>query len=132
MDPNVSVVPSTGTARLTSANPNLNGTGAMGTIMTAGGKGAIIQSIQIKSTGDSLLGMVRLFISDGTTNYLFCEMKVPQNDQTAVVPAFGAELQGPLILQPNYQLLASTQNAQNFTVTAYYSDWDDCGCPAQP
>jgi hypothetical protein len=123
----------TGMVNIATANPNLNGSGVLGTVLVAlpgntSSKGTIVSSITIKATGSTTEGMVRLFIDDGTTKYLYKEIYVPAVTQTSVQPAFLAVLNDELILDPGTMLKASTQKSESFNVVANASAWKDCVC----
>ena len=114
------------------ANPNLNGTGAMTTVATGNGNGTIIKSVIIKATVPVTTGMIRLFIEDtqGTTKALFKEIPVattPSLNATPtpapVLPMFEVMLSGGLKLAPGNKLSVSTQNGQTFNVIVEGFDW---------
>ena len=124
----------TGIAVLNTANSNLDGTGTLATVITAGSsatyKGCIIKSIVIKgltsTTGD---GMIRLFIqnSAGAGTRLFTEVPVPIVTATSTVRTFAHQIDFPgdgFNLQAGYKIVASTQNSNAFVVTAEGMDWN--------
>ena len=131
----------TGVGLISAANSNLDGTGTVVTIFTAGTtasgyNGSRIKSIVIKaivSTGTTTDGMVRLFIQDtGSTTTLFTEIFVPMIKPTATNRAFvhqidfGGDLhsqEGGFNLAPGYKIIASTELANSFTVTVESLDW---------
>lgn len=117
-----------GSVTISTANPNLNGSGTMGTVLTAGQDGTIIQTIVIKAIGNTTLGMIRLFIDNGVAPMLFREIMVPANLQTPVVEAFSSTINPNLVLEPGYTLKASTENSESFNVTAIATDWTNCSC----
>ena len=124
----------TGIQTITSANNTMDGSGAT-TVITAGSaNGTIIKSIRIKAagrTGQVTKGMVRLFVSDGTTNTsLYKEVPIPVTPSTPNTPTpvevlktFELKLDGDLKLTKGYSLLASTQNSETFNIITEGLDW---------
>jgi len=107
-------------------NSNLDGTGAIVDILTAGNNGTSLQSIFVKGQSNTTEGMVRLFISNdgGTTYYLFTEISIPANRQTGVVPSTINWTQNyNLILQNSYIIAASTENTETFSIMINSLDW---------
>lgn len=130
---NIQFASNLGKVLINAANPNLNGTGNMGLVLTANSappnaRGTTVKSVIIKSIGNTTLGMVRLFIDDGVTRFLYKEVMIPANNQTSVVQAFTATIDEPFMLQPGYALYASTQNAESFNVIAVGEDSRNCSC----
>lgn len=122
--------PKLGVAQVSTANTNLDGTGTLGTIFTAGSSGSRIDSIAIKATGTTTAGMVRLFIHDGTNARLLSEVPVLAITPSATLPAFEVLLTGdtysqlfPIILPNTYSLRASTDAAETFNVIASGGDF---------
>jgi len=129
-DTNVKLTANNGNVLVFDGNPNLDGTGAIENVLTAGDDGTLINGIIIKATGNTNLGMIRLFINDGAGSImLFKEVMVPANMQTPVVPAFSARVDSTFTLKSGYSLMASTQNTENFNVVATASNWENCECP---
>jgi hypothetical protein len=119
--------------KITTANPNLDGTGSLVNIFTAdtavnGFSGCAILSIRIKANKTTSPGMVRLFFLDdqlGSRPILFCEVIVPALTQNGMNPAFSHEviMQGKLLLQCGYSILASTEIKDTFSVIVKGIDW---------
>lgn len=131
---NYAASPKVGMAVISTANSNLDGTGTLGTVFTAGTNGSRIDTILIYATGTTTAGMVRLFISDGTNNRLIAEVPVVAVTPSSTQPAFSALLQSnnngllnsaplPVNFQTTYLLKASTQNAETFNVIALGGDY---------
>ena len=107
------------TVQIATANTGRDGTGTLGTVYTAGASGARIDRINITATGTTTAGMVRLFIFNGTSNFLISELPVVSVTPSATQPAFTADIvfdQG-LVMTAAYQLRATTNNAETFNVT---------------
>lgn len=120
----------TGIVSISTANPNLDGSGALGTVITGSGKGTLIKSVIIKATGAVTTGMVRLFVGNGTTTSLYKEVPIQTTPQLASTPTptpllqnYEITLAGGLKLQNGDHLFASTQNSETFNVIAEGMDW---------
>lgn len=122
--------PKTAIASISTANTARNGTGTIATVFTAGSSGSRIERIVVIAQGTTTAGMVRLFIHDGTTSWLYDEVAVSAITPSGTVPAFTATLQAysnpdlmPLTLPTGYSLRAATNNAETFNVIAVGGDF---------
>lgn len=107
-------------------NANLDGTGAIVDILTSSNNGTTLESIFVKGKGNTTEGMIRLFISNdgGVTYFLFTEIRIPANTQTAIVPStINFTQYYSLILQTGFILAASTQKTELFAVAMNSTDW---------
>ncbi|MFY9309158.1 MAG: hypothetical protein WAQ28_08955 [Bacteroidia bacterium] len=111
--------------RISVANPNLNGTGTLvDIIVPSGGSeyvGATIQRFFIKALATTTPGMIRLYLRDsaGTLTLLFTEIPVPAITPTATALSFSAIVKyNDFYLPLNYRILASTEKAETFVITA--------------
>ncbi len=116
---------------ISTANPNLDGTGSMSTVVTAGvaasgWKGCKINSVTVKATVNTTPGMIRLFIKDTSTNIkLFLEVPVGYVNKSSSALSFEETVYFPeLYLSPGYSLLASTEVAESFIVSADALNWN--------
>lgn len=126
---NIQYSANNGSVTISTANSNLDGTGSLGTVLTATQDGTLVKSIIIKATGNTTLGMVRLFIDNGGgTIVLLQEIMIPANNQTAVVQAYSTTINSAFVLQNGFLLKASTQNAEGFNIVAVATNWDNCDC----
>lgn len=104
-------------AQVTTANTNRNGTGTIVTVFTAGSSGSRIDDISIDAVATTTAGVVRLFINDGTTSYLWQEILV-----TAVTPSTTVAvwsyvlLNQALVIPTGWSLRASTNNTETFNI----------------
>ena len=107
------------------ANTALDGTGTIVTIATAGANGSLLQLIRIKAIVTTTVGMIRLFINDGTNTRLYKEIKVTAATPSVTVESFEAEYQPsePLVLQTGWSLRASTHNAETFNILITGGDY---------
>lgn len=123
-------VPKCGIGQISTANTNRDGTGTIGTIFTAGASGSRIDAINIKATGTTTAGMIRLFIHDGTNARLLSEVPVLALTPSGTTPAWEAQLNTntmtqilPIVIPTGYSLRASTNNAETFNVIASGGDF---------
>lgn len=113
----------TGMVAISTANSNLDGTGTLGTVITAASNGTLIKTVTIKAQTNTTQGMVRLFIYDGTNTRLLAEVEIPAVTKAAYENSFETTLNLDLELKATYILKASTQNAETFNVIAEGMDW---------
>lgn len=122
-------VPKVGMVSISTANTARDGTGTIGTVFTAGTNGSRIDRIVVEATGTTTAGIVRLFIHNGTTAFLYDEVAVTAITPSGTTAAFQATKQAvstptmyPLVLPNGYSLKASTNNAETFNVIAIGGD----------
>ncbi len=119
---NFASAPLGGGITISTANTARDGSGTLGTVLTAGAAGARIDTLAIKAQGTTTAGMVRLFVHDGTAARLVAEVPVVAAAPGAAVPSWGAvmstgvNVEFPIVLQPTHSLRASTHNAEAFNV----------------
>lgn len=108
----------TATTSVSTANTNRNGTGTIATVFTAGTSGSRIDDIFIVATGTTTAGVVRLFVNDGTTSWLWQEIIVPAITPSTSVAVFSAALlnQSLILATSSWSLRASTNNAETFNI----------------
>lgn len=109
-------------------NSFLNGSGSITTIISAGSNGTIVNNVIINATGSTSLGMIRLFINDGSSNFLYEEIHVNANDQTEVVQSFNYTYNAPILLKNGFSLGVSTEMGDTFSVIANGNDIESCAC----
>ncbi len=120
-----------GRATIDTANSNLNGTGAVETIFTAGAavgyNGSSIRSITIKSITNVTSGMVRIFLRDvGLKKYLLTEVYVDTDTKSALDEAFERTIlfEDDFDLQAGYSIIASTEVAETFLIQVEGTNWN--------
>ena len=107
----------TAAVAISTANPNRNGTGTIATVFSAGANGSRIDDITIQATGTVTAGVVRLYLYNGTTQFLLKEILVTATTPSTTVQAWSFSLVNlALILQNGWSLTASTNNAETFNV----------------
>lgn len=103
---------------ISTANPNRDGTGTLGTLHTAAGSGSRIEEIDIKARATTTAGMIRLFLHDGTNFRFWREVLVSAVTPSATVAAFESQLTGlGLKLKPDWSIRVATEKAESFDVT---------------
>lgn len=123
-----------GITAFSSANTSRTGSGTIEEVAEAGPSsggflGSKLNSINIKATGTTSPGMVRLFIQDdiGPTAYLYREIPVPAVVGTASTdPSFGYVInfnEEGLYVQSDYKLMVSTELAESFVCIADGVSW---------
>jgi hypothetical protein len=76
-------------ANITAANTNMDGTGTVETVFTAGSEGSFVQTIRLKAAGTNVATVARFFINNGSTNTtaannsLFDEISLPATTASA-------------------------------------------------
>ena len=122
----------TGMVTISAANNKLDGTGTIYTVLTAGGDGCHIKSVKGQAIQSTTQGMVRLFVYNGSnTTSLIAEVEVSAVTPSATDKAFESVLYLDLYLERNYELRATTENAESFNVIVEGLDWaypDDITC----
>ena len=110
--------PRTAVGQVTTANTNRNGTGTIATIFTGGSSGSRIDDISIVATGTTTAGVVRLFLNDGTTSYLWQEILVTAITPSTTVQVFSFTLlnQALILASSSWSLRASTNNSETFNI----------------
>jgi hypothetical protein len=111
--------------QVSAANTNLDGSGTVVTIVTAGSNGSLIELIRVKAIVTTTAGMVRIFLNDGTSTRLYKEISVTAATPSGTVQAFEAEYEptDPLILPSGWSLRASTHNAETFNIIVTGGDY---------
>ncbi len=115
-----------GLGLISTANPNLDGTGTIQDIITASLKGTTLDTIHIKGQASTSQGMIRLFITNGGGNYyLFTEIPIAASTQTAIVPStINRTVNYSLIFKTGYILAVSTENADTFSIIMNGINWN--------
>ena len=122
--PNYAATPRCGLAVISTANTNRDGSGTLGTVLTAGSSGSRIEEVVVTATGTTTAGMVRLFVHDGTNARLFAELPVAAVTPSGTARAASARaLFDHLVLPSGHSLRAATHNAEEFVVTAFGGDF---------
>lgn len=117
--------PIIGIAEISVANTNRDGTGDMVVVATGTEAGKVIELIRVVAIVTTTAGMIRLFLNDGSTKYLYKELPVAVVVASATVPAFEKEFVptgGSLTLPEGWTLEAATEKNEAFKVFAFGGD----------
>lgn len=124
---NFANVPRTSAVVISTANTNRDGTGTVGTVLTAGASGTRIDRVRAQATVTTTAGMVRLFLYDGANSFALQELTIAATTVGANTAAATNEVTfgdtRPLLLPAGWSIRASTHNAESITVTAYGADF---------
>lgn len=113
---------------ISTANTNRDGTGTIGTVFTANAtNGSGVDHIDICATGTTTAGVVRLYVHNGSTAFLWKEILVSAITPSATVAAFMRRIdcsrpENELTLAAGWSLRASTHNAEAFNVHGFGFD----------
>lgn len=109
--------PATAFVQISTANTNRDGTGTLGTLITAPSAGTRVDDIQITAAGTTTAGVVRMFLSNGTSHHLMAEYIVAATTPSTSVPVWSTKLTNlGIILKNGWSLRFSTHNAETFNV----------------
>ena len=110
--------------QVSTANTNRDGTGTVATILTAGASGTRITYIEAKAQVTTTAGMVRLFLHDGSTFFLWKELTVDAVTVSGTVASWTEAVDltadgKQLDLPSGWTLRASTHNAEAIDITVF-------------
>jgi len=108
----------TGIVTISTANTNLDGTGTLGTVLTAAANGTVIKTIIVKAQVNTTQGMVRLFVQSGGATFLLLEISIPIVTKSSRDVSFFAVIPMNYTLQSGAVLVASTEKGESFNVIA--------------
>jgi hypothetical protein len=117
LSPQYASTPINGAVNIATANALRDGTGTLGTLITASGNGIRVDDIYITATGTTTAGTIRMFLSNGTTNYLIQELIVSANTVSSTNPAWSQPINNKgLVLQSGWSIKFSTEKAESFNI----------------
>ena len=112
--------------QVTTANSNLDGSGAIVDLFTAGVKGSLIDYIRVKAMGTTTAGKINIFRKNGSS-YTFIEsVLVTAITPSASVKSFENEIiynTKPFILKPGEILAFTTLNSETFNIIVSGGDF---------
>jgi hypothetical protein len=122
--PAFATVPRIGSAQVSAANTNRDGTGTIVTVITGVAAGTRIAEVVVEATVTTTAGMVRLYLYDGTNTRLFDEVAIAAATPSASVRATRVSTVYTNLILPSasWQLRASTHNAETMNVIALGAD----------
>lgn len=114
------VTPAISAAALSAANSARDGSGTLVEVITAAASGTRIDAINIKATGATTAGMIRLYVFNGATSFLFAEVAIPAITASATLETFQTTIYYPegLIIPSTFKIKASTERSEGFNVIA--------------
>ncbi len=112
------MVANTGAVTISTANPNLDGTGAVANLITGAANGTIINTVIIKAIQTTSQGVIRFFLNNSASPQLLLEGIVPACTPTAVEPSFETRISLCVNLASGTKLQVSTERAESFNVIA--------------
>lgn len=126
--------PKVGQALISTANANRDGTGTIGTVLTAGASGSEVWWLKAKARGTTTAGMIRVFLHDGTGyRGLLAEIPVTANTPSATIPTWEAtipltvpvnsDVVLPLALPNLWSIRAATEKAESFDIMVAGGDF---------
>jgi hypothetical protein len=124
--PIFTATPNLGRGFIDTGNANLDGTGTVVIVLTAGANGTRVHRIVVKAITTTTAGMVRLFLKSGSYS-LYKEIPVSAIIPSATVEAFSYTLELPnedaILLPTGYTIEAATENSDWFYVFAEGADY---------
>jgi len=105
-----------GYTQISTANTALNGSGTLGTLITASANGYMIKRIIIKARGTTTQGMIRFFYQEAGNAYLFREVNVPAVTQSARDETLIAVIDEIFYLKGSSTIKVSTHNGEFFVI----------------
>ena len=125
VQPIFTLTPRADVVQATAANTNRDGTGTIATIASAGSNGSRFDSIKVVAIGTTTAGVVRIFIHNGTTAFLYSEILVsaitPSTTQAVFSYCLIPEI--PIVIPSGYSIRASTHNAETFNIHVNGGDY---------
>jgi hypothetical protein len=114
-------------ATISTANTGRDGTGTIGTILTAGSNGTIVDHIDMNAIGTTTAGVVRIFIHNASAAFLWKEVLVTAITPSATVQVWNdtidcSQKSNSLFLPATWSVRAATHNAESFNVHVHGSD----------
>ena len=124
-------IPKIGSALLTTADTSLTAPSTVGTVFTAGASGSRIDYIEVQGVATTIVGLVNIFIFDGTNYFLYVQVPIQPITSSTTAPAFTATISSngnadilPINLPTGFSLRATTSVAQTgIRVTASGGDY---------
>lgn len=124
---NFAATPRASGVTISTANTNRDGTGTVGTVITAGTNGTRVDRIRVQAKVTTTAGMIRLFLFNGSAYFLIQEVTVAAATVGASVQAAATDVlfgdTRPLSLPAGWTIVAATHNAEAHDVTAYGADY---------
>jgi hypothetical protein len=122
--PVFAVIPEIGMGQVSVANTNRDGTtGTYITLVTAAASGTRVTEIVAQASVTTTAGLVRLFLTDGTTTRMFDEITIAAATVSATVKGSRVStLYTNLVIPSGWSIRASTHNAEAINLFALGAD----------
>jgi hypothetical protein len=123
--PVFAVTPRIGMTQVSVANANYDGvTGTYSDVIIGASTGTRVAEIVVQAAATTTAGMVRLFITDGSTTRMFDEVSIAAATVSASVKATRVSTTYNNLILPNqnWKIIASTHNAVAINVMALGAD----------
>ena len=123
-NPSFASTPRVGLSTVSTADTSRTSPTNVVTVFTAGASGSRIDEINITATGTTTANMIRLWVYNGSTYYLFQEISV-----TAITPTTGLSVfqssstYNNFMLESGQSLRVTTNNAESYNVVAFGGDF---------
>jgi len=121
--PAFTATPRISSARISTANTNLDGTGTVAALFAAGASGSIIERIFAKAGATTTAGMLRFFIHNGSAYRLWKEIAVSAITPAANTKSWENSETVDLKLPAGHTLYVATEKAESFDVIAEGGDF---------
>lgn len=123
-NPAFAVTPRISSVNVATANANRDGTGTVATLITGVAAGTRIAEIVAQARVTTTTGMVRVFLYDGTTFYLFDEIAIAAATVSASVKGTRVSVSYANLILPSasWSVRVSTHNAESIDVIALGAD----------
>lgn len=119
LSPPFTITPIVGAGNLVTANTNRDGSGTVVTLFTAGANGSTVENVHVKYRVTSTVGMIRLFLYDGTNYRFWHEIPVTAITASSTVATFEADWQPPgvFVLPTGWTIVGATAIGESSDVT---------------
>lgn len=117
--PSYAATPNCAIANIATANAARDGTGTIAPVFTAGANGSMVSRLNIIARATTSAGMIRFYLHNGTTAFLWMEVLVGAVAPSATVSPFTSTtaINPPIYLPSGYSVRASTEKADSFNIT---------------
>lgn len=112
--------------QVSTANTNRDGSGTIGTLLTASGNGYLVTRIDAVATVTTSAGLVTVFLHDGSNYRLFTELTisaVTPSATLAAATAYWTASGSGLYLPSGWSIRVATTIAQTINVFAHYGTY---------
>lgn len=118
----------TAVVAISTANTNRDGSGTLSDAVSAGANGSKLQHIEITATGTTTVGVVRVYVFDGSAYKLWKEILVTAITPSTTVKVFEDSIDcsrrdNALYLASTQSLKFSTHNAEGFNIAVVLGDY---------